>query len=201
MKDLKPGYFLALVFAGVALVATPTVAQDSRTKTEHSVHPQTGIESWQFKDQADGVEVLLMQIDPDQARAFFIGRGFQRDDVDYYAASCVFMTLVKNRSSHPVHYRLGDWSYTQRDGVARHLKLKDEWLREWKERGVSQSSRIAFEWSQHPVEQMLESGDWNQGMTTFLVPHGERFDLTVKWKVGEDIHAGTGTIRGVRCAK
>lgn len=190
---------MALAIAGIAIVATPAIAEDGRTQTEHSVHPQTGIESWQFKDKDDGVEVLLMQIGPDQARAFFLGRGFQRDDVDYYAASCVFMTLVKNKSAFPVYYRLGDWRYTRGDGVTRTLKLKDEWLSEWKERGVPQSSLIAFEWSQHPVEQMLEPGDWNQGMTTFLVPHGESFDLTVKWKIEEGIHAGT--MPKVRCAK
>ncbi len=190
---------MALAIAGVAIASTQVVAADGLTKTEHSVHPQTGIESWQFKDKDEGVEVLLMQIDPDQARAFFLGRGFKREDVDHYASSCVFMTVVKNGSSFPVFYRLGDWRYTRGDGVARKLKLKDAWLREWDERGVTQSSRIAFEWSQHPVEQMLEPGDWNQGMTTFPVPHGESFDLTVKWKIGEGIHAGT--MPKVRCAK
>lgn len=188
---------MALAIAGVALVATPAGADDGGAKTEYSVHPQTGIESWQFQDA--GVEVLLMQIGPDQARAFFLGRGFQREDVDHYASSCVFMTLVKNKTSHPVYYRLGDWRYAAADGTSGKLKLKDEWLREWKVRGVSQSALIAFEWSQHPVEQTLEPGDWNQGMTTFLVPHGGRFDLTVKWKVNNRAHAGT--IREVHCAK
>lgn len=188
---------MALALAGVALAATPALADASGARTEHGVHPQTGIESWQFNDA--GVEVLLMQISPDQARGFFLGRGFKRDDVDYYASSCVFMALVKNKTASPVHYRLGDWRYTQADGDSRQLKLKDEWLREWKARGVSPSALIAFEWSQHPVEQMLEPGDWNQGMATFLVPHGERFDLSVKWKIEESTHAGT--IRDIRCAK
>ncbi|MBI3523895.1 MAG: hypothetical protein HY066_05100 [Betaproteobacteria bacterium] len=196
---MRKQYFMALALAGIAMAAIPASAADDRGKTEHSVQPQTGIESWQFTDKADGVGVLLMQISPDQARAFFLARGFQRKDVDYYASSCVFMTLVKNQSAQPVEYRLGDWRYTRRDGVARPLKLKDDWLKEWKARGVSQSARIAFEWSQHPVEQTLEPGDWNQGMTTYLVPHGEQFDLSVKWKTGSNIHAGT--IREIRCAK
>lgn len=194
---MKSGKFMALTIAGFAAAASPAAGADGRSRTEHSVQAQTGVESWQFRDQ--GVEVLLAQISPDQARAFFLGRGFQHDDVEYYAASCVFMTLVKNKTRSPVSYRLDDWRYARGDGVARKLKLKDEWLIEWKARGVPQSSRIAFEWSQHPVDQTLESGDWNQGMTTFLVPHGERFDLTVKWKTGDSIHAGA--IRQVRCAK
>lgn len=194
---MSSGIFAALAMAAVAVLAIPAVADAAGATTEHSLQAQTGIESWQFRDQ--GVEVLLMQISPDQARAFFLGRGFQRDDVEHYAASCVFMTLVKNTTAYPVSYRLGDWRYARTDGVERKLKLKDEWLVEWKARGVSPGSRIAFEWSQHPVEQTLESGDWNQGMTTFLVPHGERFDLNVKWKTGDRMHAGT--IREVRCAE
>ena len=196
---MREKYFTALALAGIAIAALPALAEDAPSKTEYSVQPQTGIESWQFMDKEDGVGVLLMQISPDQARAFFLGRGFQRKDVDYYASSCVFMTLVKNQSALPVNYRLADWRYTQGDGVARPLKLKDEWLKEWKKRGVSQSSLIAFEWSQHPAKQTLAPGDWNQGMTTFLVPHGEQFDLTVKWKIGSSIHAGT--MPGIRCAK
>lgn len=194
---MRSGDFLTLAIVALAIVAGPAAADAARPTTEHSVHPQTGIESWQFRDA--GVEVLLMQISPDQARAFLLGRGFERDDVDHYAASCVFMTLVKNTTALAVDYRLDDWSYVRGDGVERKLKLKDEWLAEWKARGVSPSSRIAFEWSQHPLEQTLESGDWNQGMTTFLVPHGKRFDLTVKWHTGDGRHAGT--IREVRCAE
>ena len=194
---MRSGEFTALVISGFVLAASPANAEVVRATTEHGVHPQTGIESWQFRDA--GIEVLLMQITPDQARAFFLGRGFERGDVEHYAASCVFMTLVKNKTAFPVDYRLGDWRYSRGDRVERKLKLKDEWLVEWKARGVSQSSRIAFEWSQHPVDQTLESGDWNQGMTTFVVPHGDRFDLTVKWKTGDGDHAGT--IREVRCAE
>lgn len=180
----------------IAFAAAAAVADDSRGKIEHSVHPETGIESWQLRDR--GVEIMLMQIAPDQARGFFLGRGFKRKDVDYYASNCVFATIVTNRSPTPISYRLSSWRYAQEDGVARKLKLKDDWLREWKQRGVSSSARIAFEWSQHPVEQTLEPGDWNQGMTTYLVP-GSRFDLTVKWKIGKSNYVET--IKGIRCAK
>ncbi len=194
---MSRGLLTALAVGGLAIAAAPTSADDGRSKTEHSVNPESGIESWQFRDA--GVEVLLMQIGSDQARAFFLGRGFQRTDVDHYASSCVFMTLVKNTSARALHYHLGDWSYAQKDGVARKLKLKDEWLREWKRRGVTKSAQIAFEWSQHPAQQILEPGDWNQGMATFLVPHGERFDLNVKWNIGRRVHAGR--ISEVLCAK
>ena len=189
---------LARALALTAFVVTPAIADNSRAITQHTTDPKTGIETWQMRD--DGVEIVLIQISPDQARGFFLARGFQRADVDYYAASCVFATVVKNQSASPVSYHLADWRYTTgEDRTARKLKLKNDWLREWKQRGVSKSARIAFEWSQHPTEQVLEPNDWNQGMTTYQVPHGNRFDLTVKWTIGEKKYADT--IEGVRCAK
>jgi hypothetical protein len=195
--DVSRGLLTALAVACLAVVAAPTLAAGGRGATEHGVNPESGVESWQFRD--DGVEILLQQIGPDQARAFFLGRGFQRAEVDHYASSCVFMTLVKNTSARPLHYRLDHWRYLRQDGVPRRLKLKHEWLREWKQRGTSPGAMIAFEWSQHPAQQTLEPGDWNQGMTTFAVPHGERFDLDVKWKIAGRTHAGR--MSEVLCAK
>lgn len=189
----------AIATVAITFVATPVVADgghDNLENIEHTVQPQTGIESWKLRKH--GVEFMLMQIAPDQARGFFLARGFARKDVDYYASSCVFATVVTSRAPTSISYRLADWRYASKDGVARKLKLKDDWLREWKQRGVSSSAQIAFEWSQHPVEQTLEPGDWNQGMTTYLLPQGSRFDLTVKWKMGKIEYEET--IRGIRCA-
>jgi len=187
---------LAQALSVVAFIAIPAIAADSRATIQHTVDQKTNIETWQLQD--DGVEVLLIQISPDQARGFFLARGFKRVDVDYYAASCVFATVVKNQSSAPISYRLADWRYAKPGGAPRKLKLKEDWLREWKQRGVSQSARIAFEWSQHPDAQTLEPNDWNQGMTTYQVPHGSRFDLIVKWKRGAKNYEDT--IRSIRCA-
>lgn len=190
------GRLLARATVFVVFATAQAVADDSLKKIEHSVHPETGIESWQLRDQ--GVEIMLMQITPDQARAFFLARGFARKDVDYYATSCVFATVVTNRSSRPISYHLANWRYEKGDGVARKLKLKDDWLREWRRRGVSPSAQIAFEWSQHPIGQTLEPRDWNQGMTTYMAPHGSRIDLTVKWKAGKSNYVDT--IKDIRCA-
>ncbi len=187
---------LSVALSVVAFIAIPAIAADSRATIQHTVDQKTNIETWQLQD--DGVEVLLIQISPDQARGFFLARGFNRVDVDYYAASCVFATVVKNQSSAPISYRLADWRYAKPGGAPRKLKLKEDWLREWKQRGVSQSARIAFEWSQHPDAQTLEPNDWNQGMTTYQVPHGSRFDLIVKWKRGAKNYEDT--IRSIRCA-
>jgi hypothetical protein len=187
---------LALTIAAMAFVSVPAVADNSRVKIQHTVDPKTSIESWVLQD--DGVEVELIQISPDQARGFFLARGFNRADVDYYAASCVFATVVRNQSPVTVTYHLANWRYAAADGVTRKLKLKDDWLREWQQRGASKSAQIAFEWSQHPTNQTLEPNDWNQGMTTYQVPHGSRLNLTVKWKKGNKNYVDT--IRGVSCA-
>jgi hypothetical protein len=187
---------LAQAIAVLAFATAPAVADNSRAEIQHTIDPKTNIESWQMQD--NGIEVTLIQIGSDQARGFFLARGFKRADVDYYAASCVIATVVRNRSSSPISYHLANWRYEKGDGVARKLKPKDDWLREWKQRGVSSSARIAFEWSQHPAGQTLEPSDWNQGMTTYQVSHGSRFDLTVKWKAGKSNYVDT--IKDIRCA-
>lgn len=145
-----------------------------------------------------GVEVELIQISPDQARGFFLARGFDRKNADFYAESCVLALRVRNKSQETISYDLANWRYTTADGVKRKLKLKDKWLHEWQQRGVSKSAQIAFEWSQHPLAQTLEPKDWNQGMTTYQIAHGSVFDLTVKWNIGDKQHVDT--IKGVRCA-
>ena len=186
---------LALTIAMMVIVSIPAVAANSQEKIRYSVDPNTNIETWILHD--DGVEIELIQISPDQARGFFLARGFNRADVDYYAASCIFAAVVRNQSQAVVSYHLADWRYAA-DGVSHKLKLKDDWLREWQQRGASKSAQIAFEWSQHPTNQTLEPNDWNQGMTTYQVPHGSRFDLTLKWKKGDKNYVDT--INGIHCA-
>lgn len=148
--------------------------------------------------QDKGVEVELIQISPDQARGFFLARGFDRKNADFYAESCVLALRVRNKSQETISYDLANWRYMTADGVKRKLKLKDKWLHEWQQRGVSKSAQIAFEWSQHPLAQTLEPKDWNQGMTTYQIAHGSVFDLAVKWNRGDKQHVDT--IKGVRCA-
>ncbi|MDD5328369.1 MAG: hypothetical protein PHX38_00060 [Sulfuricella sp.] len=166
-------------------------------ETFHGRDPETGLESW--KASHGGVTLELTQITPDQARAFFIGRGFERADVEHYAAACIFMTVLRNESAPAaISYRLAEWTFLPgRD--ARPMKLKEDWLKEWAARGMAQAQKIAFEWSQLPSEQTFEPGDWNQGMTTFMLPRGGRFDLKYRW-----VSQGKpqeNTLKGIRCAE
>ena len=166
-------------------------------EVKHEINAETGVESWQMRDQ--GVGFTLMQITPDQARGFFIGRGFDRPSVDYYASYCVFMTIVRNESvAESIAYNLGDWRVYPAQGAPGKLKLKEEWLSEWRQRNVAEPALIAFEWSQHPTTQTFEVGDWNQGMTTYALPLGSYFDLQFRWKVNGAMHETT--LKNVHCA-
>jgi len=186
-----------ITIAALGLVSLSTYADVSKSKIQHHVDPETSIQSWILHD--DGVEVELIQISPDQARGFFLGRGFDRKDADFYAESCVLATIVRNKSPMTVSYDLSNWRYAAPDGARRRLKLKDDWLHEWQQRGVSKSAQIAFEWSQHPSKQTLARNDWNQGMTTYQIAHGGTLDLTVEWNKGGKRYVDT--IKGARCAK
>lgn len=193
---LALGKLQLITIAVLGFVSTSTIADDGESKIQHLVDPVTSIESWVLHD--NGVEVELIQISPDQARGFFLARGFDRKNADFYAESCVLALRVRNKSQGTISYDLANWRYMTADGVKRKLKLKDKWLHEWQQRGVSKSAQIAFEWSQHPLAQTLEPKDWNQGMTTYQIAHGSVFDLAVKWNIGDKQHVDT--IKGVRCA-
>ncbi|MDP2266699.1 MAG: hypothetical protein Q8J70_09135 [Thiobacillus sp.] len=163
---------------------------------EPDVDPDTGLRSWQT-DQA-GVQVRLTQINSDQARAFYLARGFSAAATERYVAECVFMTVVRNIGDVPIQHRLSDWRYTAPGKPPQRIRSKTEWERLWKKLGVKESARIAFTWAQFPTTQTFETGDWNQGMTTYNVPRDTSFSLTFVWRTGGTIH--TGQLENVRCS-
>jgi len=170
-------------------------ASEGETLTQRN--PETGLESW--KTARCGVSLELAQLTPDQARAFFIGRGFEPAEAEHYAAACVFMTILRNESAPAaITYRLADWRAVAASGRARSLKLKEDWLKEWEARNLAPARKIAFEWSQLPSEQTFEPDDWNQGMMTFALPRGSRFDLKFSWTIQGKRQENT--MKGVICA-
>jgi hypothetical protein len=176
------------------LCALPVLAITAGA-TETSRDPETGLESWQV--ETHGIQVRLTQISPDQARAFYQARGFTPEQAEDYASSCVFMTVVRNIGPLPIKHRLANWRYVAGDGKARPLRSKAEWDAAWVDRGVSEPARIAFAWAQFPATQTFHAGDWNQGMTTYQLPRGSRFNLIVSWRAGD---AGRKTtLENVRC--
>jgi len=163
---------------------------------EPGVDPDTGLRSWQT-DQA-GIQVRLTQISSDQARAFYLARGFTAAAVERYVAECVFMTVVRNIGNTPIQHRLADWRYAISGQPPQAIRSKTGWERIWKKLGVNESARIAFTWAQIPATQTFAPGDWNQGMTTYSVPRDKPFDLKFVWRANGKTHAGL--IEDVRCS-
>ncbi|MCL5060822.1 MAG: hypothetical protein M1449_10265 [Candidatus Thermoplasmatota archaeon] len=98
----------------------------------------------------------------------------------------------------PIQHRLADWRYESAGQPPRAIRSKTGWERLWKRLGVAESARIAFTWAQFPATQTFAPGDWNQGMTSYSVPRGGRFDLRFAWRAGGKTH--TGTLEQVKCA-
>lgn len=182
---------LRLLATCIALMAAFTHAAE----THHTKVTETSIESWELLD--GGVRVTLTQMLPDQARAFFMARGFERGAAEAYAQACVFQTVLRNEGAKTIDLRLTDWQALA--GEKRVLpKLDRDWQIEWKKLGVSESGRIAFRWAQFPAEQTFEPSDWIQGMTSFALPRGSRFDLKLRWTAQGKQQENT--LKGVICA-
>src|SRR3569833_2616673 len=133
------GKLQLITIAVLGFVSTSSIADDGGGKIQHLVDPATSIESWVLHDK--GVEVELIQISPDQARGFFLARGFDRKDADFYAESYVLALRVRKKTQKTISYDLANWRYMTADGVKRKLKLKEKWLHEWQQRGGSKGAQ------------------------------------------------------------
>ena len=160
-----------------------------------SLDPETGLATWQT--ETAGIQVRLTQISPDQVRAFYLARGFSAAAVARYAAECVFMTVIRNTGTTPVEHRLADWRYDYA-GKTRSIRSKAAWDDVWQQLGEPESARIAFAWAQIPATQTFAPGDWNQGMTAYRVPRGQRFNLRFSWRV--NAIPFSGSLEEVQCA-
>lgn len=155
----------------------------------------SGAETWETR--AHGATLRLTQILPDQARAFYVARGFRAEDAEPYALACVFMTVLRNDAAPAaLGFRLADWR-VRVNGEERLLTSVDDWMSQWQRRGLAESARIAFRWAQFPPEQEYERGEWNQGMLATGLPAGSRFDLVARWQVAEKTYEGV--LSDVRC--
>ncbi len=164
--------------------------------TRHAVDPDTGATTWETR--AHGVHLQLTQILPDQARAFYINRGFPAETVERYARSCVYMTVLRNDAAPgEVVFRLADWRVVS-EGQARPPIRIEEWMAYWDGLGLPEPARIAFRWAQFPPEQEYAPGEWNQGMLTTGLPPGGRFDLIARWSVAGKQYEGK--LEDVHCA-
>lgn len=186
---------LTLVVTVCAATCSPGPAASVVTGTD----PDARLPFWEW--QSPGMSIRWVQRLPDQTRAFFMARGFNRDQAERIAQSCVFQTVYKNTADAStqtiIEYDLSQWRVLHQ-GHAQPLKLREAWAAEWLAAKVPAAPRIAFEWSLLPTRQRYQPGDYNWGMSAYDLPPGAVFDLEFSWR--QDGQARTGKIEGIRCA-
>lgn len=161
--------------------------------------PDTGLRSWTWQQQ--GISLQLVQRLPDQTRAFFLGRGFSSEDADRIARACVFQTIFRNDGRQPISYSLDDWFLIRATAPADQklpLQTRERWDQVWQQQQTAQASRIAFRWSLLPTVQQFEPGDYNWGMSSYGLPPGAHFDLTLALTINGK--PATGHIPDIVCA-
>ncbi len=168
------------------------------TAQTQSTNADTGAITWET--HANGVTFSLTQILPDQARAFYINRGFTMQQIEPYATSCIYMTVLRNdKAADVIHFFLQDWSIVKRKNSHPPVKTSD-WLEKLKKTGATKSALIAFRWAQFPDEQSYEpGGDWNQGMMTTDLSAGSKFDVIARWDMNNKNYEEV--LHNVHCAK
>lgn len=188
---------MKLLFTAKLLLFVLFMPLQASTQT-HRVAPETGAETWEIV--TDGVTVSLTQILPDQARAFYVNRGFPLEVTERYATSCVFMTVLRNDTAPGVvHFKQENWLVVTGSQSQPPLSL-DSWMKIWQEYDLEKPALLAFRWAQFPAEHWYEpTGDWNQGMLTTGLPAGSKFKLIAHWDV--DHKEYEGVLTDVQCAK
>ena len=180
------------------LVAMFFYASASAAPQKESVDSVTGAGTWATKN--NGVYFSLTQILPEQARAFYVNRGFSVEQINEYAASCVYMTVLRNDSApDTIHFISNTWEVVV-NGEKKSLVSVNDWLSRLHQLAVKKPALIAFRWAQFPPEQEYEpGGDWNQGMLSVGLSPGSTFDVVARWDIqGKEYQT---TLTGVHCAK
>ena len=136
--------------------------------------------------------VQLIQLRPDNVRAFYENMGYPPKAIDAIARVCVFGTSIRNNAKVPISYDVADWKAVTPNGKGHPLITKTQWLHRWQPLGVRS------DWSILPAQQTLQPGDWAQGFTTVDLPRGTRFKLVFFWREHGTQHQAT--LAGPQCA-
>lgn len=168
--------------------------------TPQSTHidPATGAGTWET--HVHGVHFSLTQILPVQAQAFYVNRGFTLQQIEPYASSCVYMTVLRNdKAPGSIHFISNNWSVLV-DGKPHTLVSVDQWVLRLTTTSTKKSALVAFRWAQFPPEQEYEpGGDWNQGMLSIGLPPASQFDAIARWDI--DGKSYEAKLKGVQCAR
>lgn len=169
-------------------------------EVQTGIDPEAQLPYWELRNAQ--MSLRLVQRIPDQTRAFFLARGFSKDNAELIAQSCVFQTVFKNNSHQsdpsPLEYNLQNWTVVF-EGQARKMKMREAWKPEWEKRKVPIAAQLAFEWALYPTWQVYQPGDYNWGMSIFNLKPGSVFDLEVVWTQSGRQHKAT--IKGIKCAE
>ena len=160
-----------------------------------SKEEQTNLNIWEWREA--GISIQLIQRTPDQTRAFFQARDFSSPDSDIIAKTCVFQIIFRNDGDQSLSYNLNDWQVSNQ-GNQHSVLTREHWNKIWEQSEASQAAQIAFRWALIPTKQQFEPGDYNWGMTSFGLPPGEIFDLTLQVTVGGNTISGN--IADIVCA-
>lgn len=168
--------------------------------TKEINQPESTNKAKTWETLESGVHFSLTQILPDQARAFYVNRGFSLQQIEPFASSCVYMTVLRNDNAPGnIHFISNNWSILV-NGKAHKLKPVSRWVKQLASSGAKKSAVIAFRWAQFPPEQEYKpGGDWNQGMLSIGLPAGSKFDVIAKWDIAKKEYQAKLT--GVECAK
>ena len=128
--------FITVLIGLIPLLCLADAMQSRKTDAT------TGVVTWET--HAHGVTFSLTQILPDQARAFYVNRGFTLQQVESYATSCVFMTVLRNEDARGrIHFVRNNWSIVS-GGEDRPMETVAAWLQRLKKNKAGKSALIAF---------------------------------------------------------
>ncbi len=199
MKRNFPSSKATIVAAFSISVIYSTQLCAAEAVVKHGEDPVTGLKSWLWDN--DGFFLELKQRLPDQTRAYFESRGFDKASTEIAANSCVFQTMLKNTSSDSSDHLtadLNEWQVVS-GNTKQAMLLREYWQKLWLDRGQSESARIAFEWSLLPTKVQYDINDYNWGMSSYGLPPGSQFDLLFSWyRNGKKYN---GRINNVICAE
>lgn len=179
----------------LGLLATSVVAAG----TTVTVDDDSGLASWRWEDAA--TRLTLVQRLPDQTRAFFGGRGFDRAARDEIAAHCVFQMTLENRAGAPgpLALDLRRWRALADGHAPVAPRTAPRWNTAWERLQVPRAARIAFRWALFPEHQRFQPGDWNMGMLVLEADAGSTVELHATWqRDGADAQT---VLPGLRCAE
>jgi len=163
-------------------IISQSYADADESVIERGEDPATGLKYWLWDN--DGFLLRLTQRLPDQTRAYFEARGFDKASAEIAATSCIFQTMIKNTGTEPsqkISATISDWQVVSGES-SKQLLHREYWRNLWLERNQSEAARVAFEWSLLPENVEYDINDYNWGMSSYGLPPGSQFDLVFTWK-------------------